>query len=298
MSFTFKDSFIRTLFNAPDPARELYNAIENQSYTPNTQVTMTTLDETLWTKKKNDISFIIDGKLVVFAEHQTSINNNMPLRFLRYGSTVFENNIDDKDAIYRDKLIELPRPEFYVLYNGTDPCKDRFTQRLSAAFKQEAGKSKSAWMELKVKWYNINEGHNTALVARSPLLSSYVKVIGIRQRIERDLTVEYPAMPHLQLMELAVHRTKEECLKQDILVEFWESLGKKEFTMLTGEWNLDDAIRVAREEAWEKAWEKGRNKERNYMLSLMKQGYSVNDIERLTMTATGNSYLQRGAQGR
>jgi hypothetical protein len=93
-------------------------------------------------------------------------------------------------------------------------------------------------------------------------------------------------MPHLQLMELTVHRTKEECLKQGILVDFWESLGKKEFTMLTREWNLDDAVRVAREE------------ERDYMLSLMKKGYSVNDIERMTMTTTGGSYLQRGAQRR
>jgi hypothetical protein len=51
--------------------------------------------------------------------------------------------------------------------------------------------------------------------------------------------------------------------------------------MLAAEWNLEDAIKVAREEAWEKAsketWEKGRNAFSN----LMNQAKSMDELKKL-----------------
>jgi hypothetical protein len=71
----------------------------------------------------NDISFTIDNKLVILLEHQSTVNPNMPLRFLFYISRIYEKLIDLK-SIYRKILLPVPTPEFIVLYNGTAPQPD------------------------------------------------------------------------------------------------------------------------------------------------------------------------------
>jgi flagellar biosynthesis/type III secretory pathway protein FliH len=57
------------------------------------------------------------------------------------------------------------------------------------------------------------------------------------------------------------------------LKDFFESLLPEEVNMLAAEWNLEDAIKVAREESWESGWEqgveKGREKERELFSSIM-----------------------------
>jgi len=55
---------------------------KRKNYPPNTKVKIVTLSDVLYMEQLNDISFVIDGKLVVLIEHQSSINENMPLRML------------------------------------------------------------------------------------------------------------------------------------------------------------------------------------------------------------------------
>jgi len=59
------------------------------------------------------------------------------------------------------------------------------------------------------------------------------------------------------------------------LLYFLERHASEVLNMLFTEWNLDDAIAVAREEAHED----GREAERNEILGLIKKGYTSADIE-------------------
>jgi hypothetical protein len=61
----------------------------------------------------NDISFEIADKLVILLEHQSTINDNMPLRFLLYVAMVYEK-ITAKDDLYRERRIPIPRPELIM----------------------------------------------------------------------------------------------------------------------------------------------------------------------------------------
>jgi len=61
---------------------------------------------------------MLNGRLVVMLEHQSSVNENMPFRFLQSISQIFENGIPDKKAVYRRKLVRLPQPEFIALINA------------------------------------------------------------------------------------------------------------------------------------------------------------------------------------
>jgi hypothetical protein len=50
---------------------------------------------------------------------------------------VYEKILGDKN-LYSGKLLHIPRPEFFVLYNGTDPFPDEQTLKLSSAFEDGA----------------------------------------------------------------------------------------------------------------------------------------------------------------
>jgi hypothetical protein len=56
-----------------------------------------TLSDVLYMEQLNDISFVIDGKLVVLIEHQSSINENMPLRMLMYIAREYELLTNGRD---------------------------------------------------------------------------------------------------------------------------------------------------------------------------------------------------------
>ena len=77
----YKNSVFTKLFGTPEKALELYNAISGKNYPPNTKVKIVTLSDVLYMEQLNDISFVIDGKLVVLIEAETisRVHNNYPL---------------------------------------------------------------------------------------------------------------------------------------------------------------------------------------------------------------------------
>ena len=105
----YKDSLFRSIFGNAKSALALYNAVHGTSLDArDTEVVMNTLNETLWTPRKNDLSFLINRGLVVVAEHQSTINENMPYRMLQYVCRLFEKGIEDKKAVYRQALGRVP----------------------------------------------------------------------------------------------------------------------------------------------------------------------------------------------
>jgi hypothetical protein len=79
-----KDSVFSLLFSEPPAALELYNAVTGQNYPPDTKLEIVTLSNALFKGQLNDVAFVVDDRLVVLIEHQSTINNNIPLRMLMY----------------------------------------------------------------------------------------------------------------------------------------------------------------------------------------------------------------------
>lgn len=74
----YKDGIFRMLFNNEDEARKLYNALSGENYGKETEIKIQTLENTLFMDYKNDVSFTVNDKFIVFAEHQSTISPNMP----------------------------------------------------------------------------------------------------------------------------------------------------------------------------------------------------------------------------
>ena len=121
----YKDSVFTKLFSDKQKVLELYNAVENKNYPSTTEIEINTLDGVLYLDRINDVSFILEDKLIVLVEQQSTINENMPLRFLLYICKLYEEFIvATKSNIYRTNLTKIPRPEFICLYNGKDDFPD------------------------------------------------------------------------------------------------------------------------------------------------------------------------------
>jgi hypothetical protein len=134
----YKDSVFTLFFSNPDLLRNLSNALSGTDFDKQTPVTINTLSGVLFMKRKNDISFVVGDRLIVLVEHQSTLNKNMPFRFLIYIARLYEAIID-MSAVYQEALIPLLRPEFIVFYVGKEPMDDEVIMKLSEAFKQIPG---------------------------------------------------------------------------------------------------------------------------------------------------------------
>jgi hypothetical protein len=76
----------------------------------------------------------------------------MPLRCLLYLARLYEKIINNKD-MYKTRLVTIPRPECFVLYNGTADYPDETILKLSDAFTdlKEMGFTGTPDLELAVR---------------------------------------------------------------------------------------------------------------------------------------------------
>ena len=224
----------------------------------------------------NDVSFTIDNRLIVLCEHQSTISENLPIRLLQYIDRVYEKIIN-YNRRFKENLVKIPRPEFIVLYNGKRPFPDHKELRLSDAFMDVQGLKRSASnelpLELIVQVYNINHGHNPEMLNKSQTLSSYsILVSKIREHLNNKLPLDE-----------ALKLTIKYCIDNNILKDFLKEHSSEVYSMLYGEYRIEDEIAVLKEEAREDGYAEGQGKERSFVLELINQGLSTEEIkERLT----------------
>jgi hypothetical protein len=267
----YKDSVFSFLFNDPDTLRELYGAIAGVEFPPDTPVTVNTLEGVLYKTRLNDVSFEIGSKLVVILEHQSTINPNLPVRLLMYIARIYEKITAGRN-VYGSKRLVIPRPEFIVLYNGTAPYPDEDVLKLSAAFEDAASlgiiPSGEPQLELAVKVYNINQGHNEWMAERCERLRGYSSFIAKVRELEAE-----------EGREAAMEGALKWCIANGILRGFFETHGSEVINMLMSEWKLEDALVVEREEGWEEGreegWQEGREES---VKNLLDYGMSLEQV--------------------
>ncbi|MDE6673290.1 MAG: Rpn family recombination-promoting nuclease/putative transposase, partial [Acetatifactor sp.] len=98
-----KNSAFTTFFGEPENASELYAALGDTEVSPE-DITYVTLEGVLFIARKNDLAFTVKNRVLVISEHQSTINENMPLRDLLYLGRTLEKLLDEKN-LYRRKMI-------------------------------------------------------------------------------------------------------------------------------------------------------------------------------------------------
>ena len=248
----YKDSVFVDLFakdiNAKENFVSLYNALHNTHLdyrTTNLEPVM--IEQVLYKSFYNDIAMLIDNKIVILVEHQSTINENMPFRILEYITRIYEKITKSKNKFGR-KLIQLPVPEFYVFYNGKEDFPTEKTLKLSDAFlspEEKHGKILDFPLEITVKVVNINVDKDNEVLKRCEVLEQYSDFVELVRRTYASGVEE----PFKVAIEIAI--------KTGILKDYLERKATEVINMILTEYDYDTDIAVQREEAYEEGLSKG-----------------------------------------
>ena len=213
-----------------------------------TPIEINTLEDALWHDRINDLSFTLDGQMIILIEHQSTINENMPVRLLMYIARVYEKLLQAEN-IYRRRRIPLATPRFIVLYNGQEEYAEHTVQYLSESFLVQ---EENPALELRVDVYNINYETASQVIEKSESLRDYSMFVHfVNEEREKGATLEE-----------AINRAVRYCIGHDIMREFLQKHGSEVENMLFTEWNMEDALRITREEGVEEGREEGRQEGR------------------------------------
>lgn len=231
-----KDRMFRSLFKEDrEGLLQLYNALNGTDYADTSDLEIVTIENAVYVVMKNDLAYIMVDVLSMY-EHQSTISDNLPVRFLIYLTEEYQMVIDrSTESIYGRKQIKLPIPKCVVFYNGEDKMPDVQELRLSDAFIGEKG---MADVELKVQVFNINYGRNRELMRKCPTLEAYAKFTAIcRQYIAEGME-----------RQAAYQRAVEYCIEHNILREFLKKNKSEVVGMLLAEFDAEKYERTIREE--------------------------------------------------
>ena len=246
----YKDRLFRFVFHDKKDLLELYNAINGSDYKDTKELEINTLENVLYLGMKNDLSFLLCSSMNLY-EHQSTWNENMPLRGLFYFADLYQRYLQKNG--YRltglGKRLPLPFPRYVVFYNGTKEEPDRMQLLLSDSFFKQDGEELPS-LECRALVLNINYGHNQALMERCGRLRDYAAFIEeIRHNLKRGL-----------LLEDAVDRAIDTCIEQGILADILSKSKMEVRKMLLTEYDERAEREYLRKEAIELGLEEGREK--------------------------------------
>ncbi|MCM1494157.1 MAG: Rpn family recombination-promoting nuclease/putative transposase [Muribaculaceae bacterium] len=237
----YKDTVFRMLFREKENLLELYNAVSGKSCTDPELLEIVTLENAIYMGVKNDLAFLVDLHLYLY-EHQSTVNLNMPFRFLQYVTEEY-GKLSAEENIYGSRRIPLPAPHFVVFYNGRSPQPEKQAMKLSDAFRtqEEDPQTELPQMELRVLVLNINEGYNTELKQQCRTLGEYMQYV--------DRVRGYASF---MSMEEAVDRAVDECIREGILRKFLLANKAEVKRMSIYEYDEEATRQAIREEEYER----------------------------------------------
>ena len=234
-----KDIVFRLVFgNDRQALLQLYNVLHGTAYTDPHELQIVTLDNAIYISRKNDLAFLLAGSINMY-EHQSTLNPNMPVRFLIYLAQEYQLLVESTDkSLYGSEMIPLPTPQCVVFYNGTADAPDEYELRLSSAFSNQ---DVEPAVEVVVKVININYGHNEYLMQGWGMLSQYAQFVAV--------TREYANRYNNR--EEAMNAAIEYCIAHGILEDILRKHRSQVLGSLLEEFDEKKYARTLREEGYE-----------------------------------------------
>ena len=260
---TFKSTLFIMLFEDRKNLLELYNAITGKHYADPELLEINTLENAIYMSMKNDVSFLIDGRLSLY-EHQSTKNPNLPLRFLLYISHLY-SRLTVKANLYGERIVQIPAPEFIIFYNGKDEMPERQLLKLSDMY---SVKGENPKLELEATLLNISGTNNRKLKEACRTLRDYaIYTDKIRAYTE---TMDLPE---------AVDRAINECIEEDILRDFLMKHKAEARAMSIFEYDQERHMQQEREAGIEKGRRQGEEQLlRRLVQKKLAKGMNITDI--------------------
>ena len=242
----YKDSVFTDLFGSDKTGKEnflaLYNALSGNDYKlEEVSLQRKVIEQSLYKTFNNDVSWEINGKLIVLVEHQSTVNQNMPFRCLEYVTRIYEGIVPVKQR-YAEKVYKIPNPDFYVVYMGKKEQPLEQELRLSDAFYEKDGSK----LELVVKVKNCSDPKLLPLEKTCDILKEYCRFIEI---VEQNYDKRHPKKSFQKAIDQAI--------EEGILVDYLDRKAREVRNMLCAKYDYKMDIAVKKEEAFQDGMEAG-----------------------------------------
>ena len=242
----YKDSVFTDLFGSDRDGKknflDLYNALSGSNYKlDKVKLERKVIEQSLYKTFNNDVSWEIDGKLIVLVEHQSTVNENMPFRCLEYVTRIYEGIVPVKKR-YAEKVYKIPNPDFYVVYIGKKEQPLEQELRLSDAFYQKNGSK----LELVVKVKNCSDSRELPTVKNCDILKQYCRFIEIVEQTYNE-----------RLPKISFRKAIEKAISEGILVDYLDRKSREVINMLCAKYDYKMDIAVKQEEAFQDGKEAG-----------------------------------------
>ncbi len=236
----YKDSVFTDLFGSDKTGKEnflaLYNALSGNVFKlEEVSLERKVIERSLYKTFNNDVSWEINGKLIVLVEHQSTVNENMPFRCLEYVTRIYEGIVPIKER-YAEKAYKIPNPDFYVVYIGKKELPLEQDLRLSNAFYEKDGSK----LELVVKVKNCSDSKLLPLAGNCDILKQYCQFIEI---VEQNYNRVFPKRSFKKAIEIA--------MEQGILSDYLDRKSREVINMLCAKYDYKMDIAVKKEEAFQ-----------------------------------------------
>ncbi|CEM60997.1 conserved hypothetical protein [Treponema phagedenis] len=251
---------------------ELYNALFNENLTDTKALENVRLGTPFYSTVINDLAYLVEGKLFVFIEHQSTISELIILRVLVYLILTIQKVLKAPNWFAR-KMKKFPKPVFFVFYNGKENFPLESKLRLSDFFIEGSDEFS---IDLVVKVININYDKGHKILEKSPILKDYAFLVKM-------------------VNEKGFDKAIDECLELGVLKGYLEENIMEVKNMLKWEYDYDMDIAVQRAEAEAIGLEKGEAiglEKGSYQKAIetaknaLKMGLSVDQISILTGLST------------
>ena len=149
----------------------------------------------------------------------------------------------DKSSLYASTPQKIPAPNFIVFYNGIEPFPDFSVSRLSDAYENLHGEPN---LELVVKTFNVNEGHNYNLMEHCQTLREYSQFVA--QVRQNKSTMD---------LNTAINHAVDDCIKNNILADFLRKNRAEVISMSIFEYDKEEEEKKLRKAEFEAGREAG-----------------------------------------
>ena len=262
----YKDSVFTDLFGSDRDGKknflDLYNALSGSDYKlEEVSLERKVIEQALYKTFNNDVSWLINGRLIVLVEHQSTVNENMPFRCLEYVTRIYEGIVPVKQR-YAEKVYKIPNPDFYVIYVGKKEIPPEQELRLSDAFFEKD----SSKLELVVKVKNCTDPKLLPISKTCDILKEYCLFIEI---VEQNYNRLFPKKSFKKAIEIAMER--------GILTDYLDRKSREVINMLCAKYSYKDDIAVKKQEAFEDGQQA---KAEEDAIALLQEGYSPEKVSR------------------
>ena len=241
------DSIFVDLFQKPENFLSLYNALSGRNLKfEETVLRPKRLKNTMYKGIKNNVSMEVNGRIIVLIEHQSSVNKNMPLRFLMYVARIYEQIVPRKKR-YVENLVKIPTPDFYVIYSGEKFMPENTELKLSSAFLEKPVDGEDFKLELKVPVINVRKGNNLPVKEKCDILKEYSLLIDKLHELRRS----EPSV------EIAYQKAVEFCTQNDILKDYIQEASVEIMSFLCAKYDEKEAMEANYEDGYERGMEAG-----------------------------------------